>query len=95
MSRLFIVNAYRNENTVSNCLLHYSSLQKSSYAWSRMSVRFVHIYDKFIFYKSGYVRGKLLTHIICPFCAYAAFINETPDLTSAISTGLKFSMTNY
>ncbi len=26
------------------------------------------------------MHGKLLTHIICPFCAYAAFINETPGL---------------
>ncbi len=32
------------------------------------------------FYKSGYVHGKLLTHIICPFCAYATFINETLGL---------------
>ncbi len=24
---------------------------------------------------------KLLTHIICPFCAYATFINETPGLS--------------
>ncbi len=39
----------------------------------------VHIYGKFILYKSGYVCGKLLTHIICSFCAYTAFINETPD----------------
>ncbi len=42
-----------------------------------MSVQWVNIYAKFIFYKSGYVRRKLLTHIICPFCAYATFINET------------------
>ncbi len=26
------------------------------------------------------MRGKLLTHIICPICEYAAFINETPGL---------------
>ncbi len=32
------------------------------------------------FYKSGYVRGKLLKHIIRPYCAYAVFINETPDV---------------
>ncbi len=79
-SGIFIVNAYRNENTVYNHLLHYFLLQKSLYAWSRMSVRWVLIYGKFIFYKSGYVHGKLLMHIIYPFCAYAMFINDTPVL---------------
>ncbi len=40
----------------------------------------VHIYGKFILYKSRYVRGKFLMHIICSFCVYAAFIDETPGL---------------
>ncbi len=31
------------------------------------------------------MRGKLLTHIIYSFCAYAVFINETPGL--ALGTG--------
>ncbi len=41
----------------------------------------VHTYlSQVYFYKSGYVRGKLLTHIICSFCACAAFIIETPEI---------------
>ncbi len=44
----------------------YFITPKESYAWS----------NKLIFK----VCRQLLTHIICPFCAYAAFINETPGL---------------
>ncbi len=43
-------------------------------------------YDKFILYKSGFVRGKLLTHIICPFCVYATFMNETPGPSCIITS---------
>ncbi len=58
-----------------------------------------YIYAKFIFYKSWYVHGKLLTHIKCSFCAYATYIDETaglllsgPKSSFQIKVNLAFSL---
>ena len=53
---------------------------------SEFASRTAHSAAKFVFYKSQPLRGKWLRKFSAPFCAYASFINETPDLGAAIDS---------